>query len=141
VRIYDASEYPPVLVETFWGHDIPPPVTIESGKMLVRFTSDYAVVFNGWEAEYTCVEPGYAENDFISPVKIYPNPVKATLTIELSPEITSGCYRIYSISGRNCDSGDLLNLTNSINVEYLEKGVYFVNVSTKRYNVTRKFVK
>ncbi len=141
VKIYDASEYPPVLIETFWGHEIPPPVSIESGQMLVRFTSDYAVVFDGWEAEYTCVEPGYFENEFTYPINIYPNPVKAVLNIELSNEITDGNYAIYNISGKLCSTGDLITLTNVIDVEDFEKGVYFINVRTARFNITRKFVK
>jgi len=88
---------------------------------------------NGLDFSYpegsACVEPflSSTNNQFISTVKIHPNPVSDVLTI--SNEVFIDGYAIQNIEGRVIESTSALNseLAN-INVIELNPGVYFIKI-------------
>jgi hypothetical protein len=71
-------------------------------------------------------------------VNIYPNPVNET--IYLSVELEKGAnYVIYDYSGRKVSEGSILN--NSINVENMSKGLYFIKIFNSQPLSVCKFFK
>ena len=74
------------------------------------------------------------ENFSAEKIKIHPNPVKNIIYIE---NITDSNYEICDITGKR-----VLNGNNSeINVSSLEKGVYFLKVTSEENILTQKFIK
>ena len=65
---------------------------------------------------------------------IFPNPVKDILYIE---NIADSNYEIYDITGKTVLNG----IRNQINVSSLEKGVYFLKVTSEENILTQKFIK
>ena len=78
-----------------------------------------------------------AENDFV----IYPNPVNDRLYIET--QTLTQTIEIYDVYGRiqNLSNSATQQLSNSINVDNLNSGVYFVKVVTEKGEVVKRFVK
>lgn len=74
-------------------------------------------------------------------ISIKNNPVKDQLSLETSDEsiLNSTEYYIYSINGKSMNSGILSQ--NSVNVNYLESGVYFIRLVRKGAIKTIKFIK
>lgn len=54
VEIYNGSSTAYPLIGVFSGTLLPPVVTANSGKMFIRFFSDYSIHGSGWSATYTC---------------------------------------------------------------------------------------
>lgn len=57
VKVYDNSTSPATQVGSYSGNSIPSPVTINSGSVLVEFTSNNTVTAPGWDASYTSTQP------------------------------------------------------------------------------------
>lgn len=73
-----------------------------------------------------------------STVKIYPNPASDIVNINLAEDMDSVDYRISDINGRIIQSGKLSQSNNAVNVETLEKGVYFITLGNSN---NYKFIK
>lgn len=71
-----------------------------------------------------------------SSISIFPNPATDILNVTGVEEITS--LVINDINGRTIKT---VNNATSINVSDLNAGVYFVNITTEKGNVTKKFMK
>jgi len=75
----------------------------------------------------------------IDKFKIYPNPVAHKLFVNLKQNNTQNIfYEIKTISGRIVDFGIFKD---AINVEYLAKGVYFINVQVGQIIQVSKFIR
>jgi hypothetical protein len=73
-----------------------------------------------------------------SRLTFYPNPVKSTLTLK---NINSNYnYRIYDISGKLLKQ-DLKYSSKTINIDYLNKGIYFIEIETDNIKATAKIIK
>jgi len=77
--------------------------------------------------------------------KIYPDPAKNNLTVELNGFTGKVLYKVYDICGRNLlnssenvdPSGTVIK---TLNVSSLAAGTYLLNVLSDKTNVTRRFV-
>jgi hypothetical protein len=71
---------------------------------------------------------------------IFPNPAKESITIQ---RLKAGIhdYKIFSVNGQLLHNGILTESANTIDVSFLEKGMYFLTVSMQDLVVTRKFIK
>lgn len=56
VKIYDNSTSPASQVASFSGSSLPSPVTVNSGSVLVEFTSNNTTTAAGWDASYTSTQ-------------------------------------------------------------------------------------
>ena len=89
VRIYDL-ESEELLADysgTYPATNLPAPVTSESGKMFVAFTTNGSITSAGWEAIYNAVTTGIdntLQSD--SQYRIFPNPANDRITIEFSED-------------------------------------------------------
>jgi len=77
--------------------------------------------------------------DFI----VYPNPANDILNIELGQIVISKNPKldIYNILGEKVISQELVNQKSQINIAQLEKGIYFVRVYGKQFEIVRKVIK
>jgi hypothetical protein len=98
------------------------------------------------------IDPGFSpfaeslavENSEIPMVKIYPNPGKEMLHLDLGDETKEVKMAIYNLMGHLVYENHLgyLKDTNiSLSMQDWESGVYLVNIQTEKYTITRRFIK
>ncbi len=71
-------------------------------------------------------------------IKIYPNPATTNLHITQN-KVKIKNYTITNMLSKKIASGNLVNAT--IDINYLEKGIYFIKLSTENISINRKFIK
>lgn len=69
-------------------------------------------------------------------LKLYPNP--ANSYIEISGIEGASEYIIFDVNGRKIKSGELMSDTSKIDIQHLEKGVYFIKIDG---TINLKFIK
>jgi len=79
-------------------------------------------------------------NNYTENLKIYPNPVQNELNINGDVQFENLPFIILDLLGKQIVNGQWLN-GQSINVENLASGVYFIKIQTDKGMVTKKFVK
>ncbi len=145
VKIYNAGEKPPVLLATYWGHEIPPSFTMTGNKMLLSFKSDFSQVFDGWEAVYSTDVASVQETDENIGCRIVTNPVSNTLKIEIrntgSADISVGLYDMLGNSVikkvYTCSQG--LNQL-KIDVASFDQGIYFIRIDGLQKEFVSKII-
>ena len=70
-------------------------------------------------------------------ISIFPNPAKDNLQVLVSNEQLNETMNILSVEGKVLKEYKIQNKETTINIEELEKGIYFIRIE----NVVRKFVK
>lgn len=100
-----------------------------------------AVGYTGNDFAIARYSPGFlstSETQMINQFSIYPNPVKDILYIKIvEKSISNSDYKVLDAAGRVVLSGVLSNDKNQVNVNSLEKGIYFLKIANK----TEKFIK
>ena len=98
--------------------------------------------------KYEFEEPtGLAEKENIeSQLKVYPNPVKNTLFLELPKELTikNGIITVLSVDGKEVGSFSFNNSNNGrreISISNLPQGVFILQLRSKNYVGSKLFVK
>ncbi|RLD52661.1 MAG: hypothetical protein DRJ05_17245 [Bacteroidetes bacterium] len=132
--IYDNAGDTPNLLETYTGHDIPGPLTLNTGKALIWFSTDESVIADGWEIIYDIVEPGVSERGSLARFSIFPNPATDFLTINgLSGKQETVNVEILSVTGNKVFSKSVLKFQNEKSIEIklpdLPEGLFFISVS------------
>jgi hypothetical protein len=128
-------------IERITGHEPYPPFTVNSNRVLLRFTSDDRDNFGGWLMAYHASVEGI-EEDCFNKLLINPNPFSDFITIK--SDINSGnlSYSVYDIHGEEVISGSFQkNNQTNINVKKLNNGVYFIRISDGEFFETRKIIK
>jgi hypothetical protein len=59
VEVYDGTSSSAALLGRFTGNNLPSSITSTGGSLFVRFFSDYADAYQGWEAYYTSTQNPY----------------------------------------------------------------------------------
>ncbi len=72
-------------------------------------------------------------------IKVYPNPAKDHLSINIPNGIKISSFEIFDIIGKKVDS-NILN-QNSIDINNYVQGIYFLNLKTDKGVIRRKFIK
>jgi glucuronoarabinoxylan endo-1,4-beta-xylanase len=71
--------------------------------------------------------------------KLYPNPAVEEIFVD---KMTSDFdYKIFNVQGTLVNSGTLKNGNTRIKIESLPAGVYFINGTSDKSKISRKFVK
>jgi hypothetical protein len=149
VKIYDAASSQ--LLATYSGTyetgNLPNPVTSNSGKMFITFSSNMTVTKPGWSAFYTSNGVGINKPDHVFyELKIYPNPVKDFLLVELNLPVSQNVdLNIYDIKGalitREMIGYKGGRQIEQINISGFDKGIYTVKVICNAEVYLRKVVK
>lgn len=71
--------------------------------------------------------------------KIYPNPVNDEVKIEMSDKNARSTYRLFNVTGQELGKGTIRGTT-SISTANLEKGVYFIEISSEGMTTTSKIL-
>jgi lysyl endopeptidase len=81
------------------------------------------------------------DNQFIGDLKIYPNPASSVITI-MNNKYPNLHYQMYDVLGKMIALGQLHNTANSIMVEHLTEGVYFLHLEDPDSgdSITKKIV-
>jgi ELWxxDGT repeat protein len=82
------------------------------------------------------------DDDIENATKVFPNPTSSNLNIHLNDEINDEAnYSIYDTLGRNLLSKTLGGSKNSLNIEFLKSGLYFLVVDTNNKKEIFKVIK
>ena len=127
-----------------WATITSPETAIKSN---VNFNAGYSIYCNSASArnllintyrwtisdsgiDFNCASLGTDEFDTRS-IKLYPNPTSSVLHFNVGNNLTNQPYKIVDTLGKVILKGNLNEGDNSINVEQLSKGIYFLKVSDK----------
>lgn len=72
-------------------------------------------------------------------IQLYPNPVENSITVVLPENSTAISYTIFDITGKKVFQTNTTN--SSINVQYLEKGIYILKINSESGDYVSKFIK
>ncbi|WP_282031803.1 endonuclease [Winogradskyella eximia] len=117
-----------------------PNINIENSVSIVingNSGSGNRVVFDN--LSYTCYTALNVEKFDISSVKIHPNPVKNSLTVDLESNISTS-IEIFDILGKRVIKNNI-SKTSNLNLQALKAGIYIVKITQGNSIVTKKLVK
>lgn len=112
-------------------------VVLRQDNATQRITVDGIVVRTVWDL----VNSGTAlstNNLELSPIRLYPNPALNVLNVNINSNLINQSYTIIDSIGRVVLNGELNDVENTINVEQLSNGIYYLKLSD---NKTCKFIK
>lgn len=82
---------------------------------------------------------GNSDSEFDKDLVIFPNPMKNSLTIENSSNLSISEIRLFDTMGRMVMKTNAAS--NSLDVSGLNSGLYFINIQTDHGLITRKIIK
>lgn len=147
IKIYDLVSQD--LLGSFSGNEIPPAVTIPSGKALLLFSSNDAVSGGGWEIEYTssATTVGISSEALTEGlnVQVFPVPACDWLRVNLKSSIAADVsLSLYDISGRQLLDGQKVKFigqqTVSLPVDVLSDGIYYLRYTSSMGSGSRKVI-
>lgn len=124
---------------------VPDPVVSTSGKLFLTWNTNSINTAPGWEAFYESNLVGVDESEFLSVIKIFPNPTDDYLTIFFRDnEKFSRSVKVTDLSGRV-----VFYLSNmpvekqhlSIDIRDFAPGVYILEVNDSKRNEVYKIIK
>jgi hypothetical protein len=81
------------------------------------------------------------ENPEFASIKLYPNPAKETLNLELGTISDFTSYSIIDISGKVLDKQAITSQNSQIQINHLSNGFYILKLDGDKNSMTKKFVK
>lgn len=107
---------------------------INSGFIQGTFEIDYVRVFQ---------ESPLSDNYFTTSDKIilFPNPAAENLTLSIPKYLVGKKASLYSIVGQNLKTFTINEVAFTLDVSSLKKGIYFIQISGEKENLTTKFIK
>ena len=113
-------------------------------KIIVRWPSGFIDQIDNpaINESLTIVEGDYplsVEDQFLSDLVIYPNPVNNILSIKTAQDLTKKTATVFDVNGKRVLNGFILN--NSINVSSLESGIYLLRIESEGKHLVRKIIK
>ena len=79
-----------------------------------------------------------SEEAQINEINLFPNPAQQVLFLNNNP---IGVYRIYDLSGKLITENSLFNSNTSIDVDYLQNGLYMLEINNEGKLFRSKFIK
>ncbi len=115
----------------FANTDVIPIVVSPPSLVSYYYIDDVSVV--------DCMADGVNENNKEDMVEVYPNPATNSLTLTLNKG--EGIVALYNVLGECVLTTSIVNHKKEIDISFLPKGVYFVNVKSDTQSMNRKFIK
>ncbi|HNY59350.1 MAG TPA: C10 family peptidase [Bacteroidales bacterium] len=144
LKVYDLQSQQ--LLASLSGNTIPDPITSNSGKFYLVWTTNNVNRGLGWEINYEADNVGINENDDVfNNLSIYPNPADDLLNISfISKESDYVNISLINMTGievyKNVAHAKSTVFTNSIDLSDLAKGVYVLRLQSERKDLIRKIV-
>jgi hypothetical protein len=142
VEIYD-KESQALLAEYSGSYpgSPPPPVTSQSGKMLVVFQTNYTLRADGWEAYYVSDYVGIDQpDDTRIDFMIAPVPAKNKVRITINKDYGSATLNIYNLTGEILKSEYVNRREHVLEISDLPPGIYLIELHSKLASQTKKLV-
>jgi len=73
-------------------------------------------------------------------VRLYPNPAKDKLYVQMNNGDADALVRIYDLTGHLLLTGNLMNRTTRLDVSHLQKGIYLLRIDSRSKVVTHKII-
>ncbi|MCX6245847.1 MAG: C10 family peptidase [Bacteroidetes bacterium] len=146
-QIYNIAVNPPVLLAEYSGDHLASPlapVTANSGKMMVMWTSNKTIRGDGWDASYS-VTVGTNEQKAFEDFSIFPNPTSGLLNVHFTMnEVQSVRIEVLSLKGELVYSQNYGSVSGSfdkqIDLSSLAKGVYILKMTSDQGITNNKIV-
>jgi len=74
-------------------------------------------------------------------LKIYPNPSKDEIYVELSNDSNSGTVKIFNMQGQLLKAVNTTGIKTVIDISYMNKGVYYISYENDSHTIQSKFIK
>lgn len=74
-------------------------------------------------------------------IKVYPNPTKGILNIQLKDKLSQTFYTVYDIRGIKIEEGYLNEINQIIDFSKFQNGLYFLKMKNKNSEIIRKIIK
>lgn len=141
LRSTNTSFPPPLTSFIFWNLPALTSICYDAGEQAAVLESGYIIgnVTLTSECNLNCPMLGVSQNNAVSEVSIYPNPVHSEFKIESQNQITS--VKIYNSLGQSVKNVLPLKDENLIDVSNLSKGVYLVEINSENTKTTQQIVK
>lgn len=110
-------------------------ITISHKGVLVDGLQNYSLIITG----ITSNSLSNIKNEF-NTLKVYPNPTKGMLNIDLREEFVGAVITVFDIQGRKITSNTLNSNSEIIDMNGLENGIYFISVENDFKKSTKKVV-
>ncbi|NRD20006.1 T9SS type A sorting domain-containing protein [Winogradskyella eckloniae] len=114
-------------------------LTDENGIVIVSggdFTTEESITFYATDAL------SITDVDFSNAIKVYPNPIKDIINIDVTNLNAKVDYSIINTLGQELVKGKLnSSLLNQIDMSQYQSGVYFVKISTNSNAIIKKLIK
>jgi hypothetical protein len=146
VQVYNIATNPPVLMETLSGNlGTPNPITINSDKAMVNFSTNKTIRESGWDATYTTPLESVQNLKAFDNLYIYPNPTDGMLNIQFMMNETEPVKLIIlSINGEIMYSQDFGIIkgyfTRQVDISTLAKGIYILRLVSDSGIMNEKIV-
>ena len=144
LRIYKDYLSDANLIERFDYENLPTDLSINSGKVIIRFFSDTDNSSGGWSFDYSSDVSSVQENDFLDAFRVFPNPVSDKINIE-------------NLSGEKILSVELINVFGQtvlqdfsenyskaslfvLDVNNISDGVYFLKITSQKSILNTKII-
>ncbi len=89
------------------------------------------------QLSFSSSETGITNGTIIPNISVYPNPVNNVIQINGNTQLIGMNYTMTDISGRQVLSGQLRNENNTIGLEQLSPGIYFLRFDTSAVQIFR----
>lgn len=141
LRSTNTSFPPPLKSFIFWNLPALNSICYDAGELAAVVESGYTVgnVTLTSECNLNCPKLDVIQNNTVSEVFIYPNPVHSEFKIESQNQITS--VKIYNSLGQSVKNVLPLVHSISIDVSNLSKGVYLVEINSENTKTIKQIVK
>jgi len=91
---------------------------------------------------HTCSATGITETISENNVSVYPSPAVSTVAVAIDNGMNITAIRVLNVLGKNVMDQAVNNLNKyELNISKLERGVYFMEITTENGMVTKKFMK
>jgi hypothetical protein len=128
-----------------WGAaDFPAGTGTQNGPNIETVAGTYSITFRSDTGEYVFGDPS-STVQILDPakIKIYPNPAKEFVNIELDNEVFSGMatFTVYDITGNQVLSTQLdVKNINILDVSALKNGNYILNIRNEKFLIGKNLV-
>jgi hypothetical protein len=128
-----------------WGaRSFPTGIGVQNGPNIETVAGTYSVTFRSDTGEYI-FSPVSSTNEVLDParVKVFPNPAKDIVTIELDTDQFNGSAQviIYDLKGNQVFNTSMnIDRINTLNVAGLPSGNYVINIRNQKYLIGKNLI-
>ena len=142
LSIYDGESTSAPLIGQYCGTNSPGTIAAEnnsSGSLTFQFHSDGGVVGEGWIANISCDTHFSIEETKKEVLRIFPNPAKEIITVELGNSNKNSSIRMYDITGALIYQSSFIN-SKQINLSSFKQGMYILQICSQETTIQENII-